>query len=129
MPKDARARDAIEALDRLTVQRFADQERALNAALASAEKAVLKAEAAAERRFEGVNEFRGMLADQAARLATRSEMEAKFDSAHLTIAALSKQIDIAAGRGAGAAGLWGYIVGGVGLLALIASLLWKLIAP
>lgn len=42
----------------------------------SVEAAVDKAEAATERRFESVNEMRGMLNDHAARAMPRSEYEA-----------------------------------------------------
>lgn len=71
--------EALHALfleaDRRYEQRFAAQEQAVAAALASQEKAVAKAEAASERRFEGVNEFRGALTDQANRMATRVEVD------------------------------------------------------
>ncbi len=70
-------------------QRFDAQQKALsdssdagkemvNAALASADRAVTKAEVSAERRFESVNEFRATLADQAATFLPRSEADARF---------------------------------------------------
>src|SRR5688572_23666498 len=61
-------------------QRFRDQDKAVNAALVSAEKAVSKAEAASERRFEAVNEFRATLADQASTFITRVEALARADN-------------------------------------------------
>lgn len=75
--------------DRRTEQRFADgniavnaaliaQEKAVNAALTAANAAVTKAEVASEKRFESQNEFRAQLADQAARLLSRAEAEARF---------------------------------------------------
>jgi hypothetical protein len=39
-------------------RRFADSDKAIQAALAAQEKAIIKAEAAAERRFELLNELR-----------------------------------------------------------------------
>jgi len=54
-------------------QRYVAQSKALEAALLAAEKAVLKAETAAERRFESVNEFRAQLSDQAGTFIPRSE--------------------------------------------------------
>lgn len=45
-------------------------------ALAAADKAVLKAEQATEKRFEGVNEFRASLADLSSTMASRRELEA-----------------------------------------------------
>ncbi len=67
----------IDAIAQLLDERYATQTKALDAAfvsaekavgvaLASAEKAVTKAESATEIRFQGVNEFRQQLADQAA---------------------------------------------------------------
>lgn len=45
------------------------------AAMASADKAVLKAEAASEKRFESVNEFRSLVTDQQATFMPRKEAE------------------------------------------------------
>lgn len=53
-------------------------ERAVQTALLAAEKAVAKAEIAADKRFDSVNEFRAQLADQAATLMPRKEVEALF---------------------------------------------------
>jgi hypothetical protein len=47
---------------------------------ASQEKAIVKAEDANEKRFEGVNEFRNQLKDQAATFITRSEHDTLVDS-------------------------------------------------
>jgi hypothetical protein len=68
-----------EELAALRVQlneRHAAQQSALQSALFSAEKAVAKAETAAEKRFDSVNEFRAQLADQASRFMPRTEAEA-----------------------------------------------------
>lgn len=61
------------------------------AALASSEKAIMKAETAADKRFDSVNEFRATLTDQASRFVTRD-------------------------------GMWGYLVGAVGIIAAIVTL-------
>ncbi len=55
-------------------ERHDAQQNAISAALAAAEKAVTKAEVAAEKRFDGVNEFRGQLKDQSATFITRTEV-------------------------------------------------------
>src|ERR1700677_117874 len=55
-------------------QRFVAQERAVEAALYSARTATEKAETAAERRFESVNEFRQTLSSQQSTYITRSEV-------------------------------------------------------
>jgi hypothetical protein len=55
-------------------QRFDAQSKAIQDALTAAEKAVVKAEVATEKRFEGVNEFRQTLSDQAANFISRKEL-------------------------------------------------------
>jgi hypothetical protein len=55
-------------------QRFKAQEQAVAFALQAAEKAVTKAELAAEKRFESVNEFRNQLKDQTGTFITRNEL-------------------------------------------------------
>lgn len=57
-------------------ERFDSLLREMHTAFEGAEKAISKAEAATERRFEGVNEFRAQLSDQAARFVTRDELSA-----------------------------------------------------
>lgn len=59
-------------------QRFKSQELSVTTALASAEKAVAKAEAAAEKRFEGLNELRGMVNDILNKTMPRFEAESSF---------------------------------------------------
>jgi hypothetical protein len=61
------------ALKEYIEQRFNDQGVAINAALSAAERAVNKAESATEKRFEGVNEFRKTLSDQAMTFLTKGE--------------------------------------------------------
>ena len=55
--------------------RRADQ-TAVQAALQAAKEAVIKAETAADKRFESVNEFRKALSDQAQNQVTRIEWDA-----------------------------------------------------
>jgi hypothetical protein len=79
----------ITNLNTLLDERYATQTKALDAAfvaaekavataLASAEKAVSVAERANEKRFEGVNEFRSALTDQAATFLPRAVFEASL---------------------------------------------------
>lgn len=75
--------ERITAVDRVTDEKFVRYAAMLNGqaektalALASSDKAITKAEVATERRFEGVNEFRAQLADQAARFLNRDQYEA-----------------------------------------------------
>lgn len=59
-------------------QRFQAQEKAVIAAMLSADRAVAKAEAASEKRFESVNEFRGTLSDQVRLFIPRSVVDPIF---------------------------------------------------
>jgi hypothetical protein len=67
---------SLAEMDLRYQQRFDAQEKAMAAALMAADRAVLKAETASEKRFESVNEFRAVLTAQSATLATKSEVEA-----------------------------------------------------
>lgn len=113
---DEIARDQIIALDRRLTEQTTAQERANGIALAAAEKAVLKAEAASEKRFEGLNEFRQMLSDQAGTFIRRTEVEAIASSLSDAIARLERQDGNSVGRGAGADYAWRVILAIIGLL-------------
>jgi hypothetical protein len=70
--------------------RFEAMDEKTSLALESSKEAVLKAETATEKRFEGVNEFRGTLSDQAANLLPRSEAAARFGGIDDKIEALKE---------------------------------------
>jgi hypothetical protein len=98
-------------------------EKAVGTALASAEKAVGKAEIAAEKRFDAVNEFRAQLSDQAATFMPRSESEARTGALAEKVDGLATRIDKTEGRSGGRSDSWGYLVGAMGLLIALASLI------
>ena len=79
---------------------LAEKDRAIGAALSSAKEAVGKAEAAAERRFEGLNELRGAMSDQQATLISRETVDALFKSLTDKFDALTARVDRTEGRGA-----------------------------
>ena len=84
----------INAVDVRYSERFLAQNEALQVALTAAEKAVLKAEAASEKRFEAVNEFRGALNDMVGKMMPRAETDQRF-------MALSEKLDEMQARLAG----------------------------
>jgi hypothetical protein len=101
---DLRAATRSQSDDRIRIldERYATQTKALDAAfkaaeqavavaLANAEKATAKAEAASNARFESVNEFRKALTDQTATFIPRAE----YDAAH---AALTDRVTAGAAR-------------------------------
>jgi hypothetical protein len=63
-----------------TKERFVALDKNITIAMIAADKAVSKAETATEKRFEGVNEFRQTLADQAATLLPRGEFQVQHRS-------------------------------------------------
>jgi hypothetical protein len=83
------SKEPLAALKEMLNERYATQtkaldkaftaaEQAVTVALANAEKATVKAEAASERRFESVNEFRAQLSDQTATFLPRGEYDAAY---------------------------------------------------
>lgn len=78
--KDVRDQQRFDAQQLALRDALLAQEKAVSAALEAAQQAVLKAEGAAEKRFENMNEFRGQLADQAATLMPRQEMQVLVDA-------------------------------------------------
>jgi hypothetical protein len=91
----------LDERDQRYSQRFHDLDEATKTALASAEKAVNKAEAAAEKRFEAVNEFRGTLSDQAATFITRTEVDAAVSRNTERIQELTDRVNRSEGQGSG----------------------------
>lgn len=69
--------DAVEKLHEADIEQV---RRETAQALANADKAVSKAEAQAEKRFEAQNEFRGQLADQTKTFITRDTYEAHHEA-------------------------------------------------
>ena len=104
----------VETLKAHFEQRFADQEKAVSAALASAEKAVAAALAAAEKAREqaaednkawraNANEWRGSMVDREVRFASREEMASELKAVHAILATLKDAIISAGGERRGAA--------------------------
>lgn len=100
-----------ERKEHLKELRVADQ-RAIDAALVSQEKAIVKAENAAERRFELLNELRDGV-------ATKEQVEA-LDK---VMDGLASRLDRIEGRSGGLNASWGYLIGGVGLIAAVVGFL------
>jgi predicted Zn-dependent protease len=98
-------------------QRFADQEKAVAAALAAAKEAVTKAEYAAEKRFDLENGVRGQLKDQQSTLMPRSETLALLKSMDEKVQNNNDRINQVINESKGANWLWGVISATGGLLA------------
>lgn len=79
-------------------QRFEGQEKAFAAQIDAARQETRKTEAAMDRRFESVNEFRAQLADQTANLMPRKEAQAVLDAQVLRIGLLEDLVHADASR-------------------------------
>jgi hypothetical protein len=100
-------------------------------ALAAADKAVSKAEMASERRFEGVNEFRGTLTDQAANFLTRNEYNAEHRNLIQKYDILSQQFNEfkseTAGRSKGVVGVGQVISNALTIVIAVAAVVVSLL--
>jgi len=122
MTDEVSLREHIETLlaekDLRYQQRFDANGAAISAALLAAEKAVTKAEAATERRFEAVNEFRGTLSDQAKAFVQRVEL----DPISQRLADLASRVDRMEGKSTGSAASWSVIVAAIGAAGVIVAI-------
>jgi phosphopantetheinyl transferase (holo-ACP synthase) len=111
-------------------QRFQAQQEAVNAALqaakeavanalSAAKEAVLKAEISVEKRFEGVNEFRQTLTDQALTFLNKDAAEQRFKALEELERANAARIDAINNRAEGGNDLWVILLGVVGAIALL----------
>ena len=119
--------DALEKMlnerEERTKERFIATDRSVSAALSASDKAVTKAELATEKRFEGVNEFRATLADQAAMLLPRAEYNVQHLALMDRTSAAERRIGTIEDKGVGKSlglSLLGQIV--LGIIATIAMM-------
>ena len=105
--------------------RFKAQEQAVSAALASADRAVQKAEAATDKRFESVNEFRQSLNDMARLTMPRAEADRQFAITAEKVDALTARLNARDEQGRGLAGGWSMLIAAVGLIAVVWAMFFK----
>lgn len=79
--RDERYDHRFLAQERITELTFSQVRSEVLTAFIASDKAINKAEVATEKRFEGVNEFRAQLADQATSFIPRTEAEARISAA------------------------------------------------
>ena len=94
----------------------------VNAAMASAEKAILKAETATEKRFDSVNEFRQAMRDQQETFASKSETNLRLEELAKRLDRISSGLELSNGKHSGvlsvAVGLAWLITTAIALLAI-----------
>lgn len=124
----------VDTLKEHILTLFGEKDRAVQAALAAqkelaqmamqnAERAVLKAEAATERRFEGVNEFRAQLGDQQRTLMPRQEAELRLNTLDREHDEIKNRLTAIEGKSRGFAGGWAVAVGIAGLLGAVVAII------
>jgi tetrahydromethanopterin S-methyltransferase subunit G len=96
-------------------------EKQVLAAMDASEKAISKAELAAEKRFEGVNEFRNSLDDSNKLNARQTEVDHRFNSMNEKVERLTKEMDSQRDVSRGRGDVWGWVGGGI--IGLIVALL------
>lgn len=130
---DARLRDSdLRYQQRFDAQTIAVNaallaaKEAIGAALLAAEKGVAKAEAASDRRFEGVNEFRQSLNDIQTTLIPRAEADARFQATEDKLDVLRQRIDKSEGAGGGLQKGWTILLGAVTLISTLFAIYFLL---
>lgn len=120
---DLRYQQRYESQQKAITDALLAQKEAVSAALAAADRALVKAEMASEKRFEGVNEFRATLSDQASHLMPRGETITLVKGLTDKVADLTDRVNRAEGKGSGIATTWAVVVavGGmaVGIIGVI----------
>ena len=129
--------EKIRALETVSNERegrnndkFNASKEAVQFALAAAEKAVIKAETAAEKRFESVNEFRNTLKDQQATLLPRAEFAVQHQAIIDRLAILEEAGIASRGKSSGLASIGGVLLGafaGLSTLTAIGALVFALL--
>jgi hypothetical protein len=123
--RDLRYQQRFDAQGQALTAALLAAEKAVQAALTAAQSAVSKAEAATEKRFESVNEFRGALTDQARNMPSRPEVSSMVGALADRVNALKEITDRTTGRDKGLGISWGVILGGLGAIAVVYSVLSK----
>lgn len=119
----------LSELDRRYEQRYVAQKEAVEAAflaqqtamrsdLAAQKEAVTKAENAADKRFELLNELRSGVATKEALEALEKRLNE-----------LAARIDRTEGRTSGVSASWGYLLGAIGAIVALASFIYAMTRP
>ena len=119
---DLRYQQRFDAQADALAAAFSAAKEADAAALAAQDRAVLKAELAADKRFESVNEFRKTLSDQQVTFMPRAEADVAHRAITDKLVALKQSLDGLLAERLGIKGGWGYAVGIIGFLLALATL-------
>lgn len=120
----------ISAAESRANLRFEAMKEQVEEAFESSQRAIDKADIATEKRFEGVNEFRAALADQATRFVTQEtlaalseKLQASIDRNRDDLTTLATRIDLREGEVTGSRLTYGNLAVLLGAFATIIGLL------
>jgi multidrug resistance efflux pump len=123
---DPITRRELEARFDAIMLQIASQKESVTIAMTAADRAVTKAEMSVEKRFENSNEWRNTVETLQRTYMPRTE----FDQANTTVTdkinALTLRQNSKDDRVRGGADVWGYIVGAVGIISMIATIIYSL---
>lgn len=119
---DLRYQQRFDAQQRALDAALLAAEKAVQSALVAAEKAVTKAEVSTERRIEGLNELRSIVNDISNLQMPRAEAEQRMTALAERIEEVKQVAGTQRDRGLGLNAGWGYLIGAVGLLGGIVTL-------
>jgi hypothetical protein len=110
-------------------QRFRSQQEATSLALSATKEAVRVAEESAQRWRESANEWRGAMNDREGNFMPRAEAEKAVAAATerikdlaAVVDKLAERMDVQAGRSAGLGAGWSYLVGLIGLIVAVLTI-------
>lgn len=119
-------RDERYKIQFLTLRDAAElNNKAVSIAMDAADKAVLKAESAVEKRFESVNEFRAQMGDMQATFARTDLVNSRFTTMEKKIDEISEFRAGALARRTGFSDIWGWVVAAVGIGVAVLTFLLK----
>ena len=112
-------KELMDAKEKRDVERHNSQKEMTALALTSAKEATVKAEVSITERLEAHNNIRVTMEAREKKFAEKELVESKMESVIRRVENLEKTEDRKVATGQGKAHLWGYIVGVIGVLAML----------
>jgi small-conductance mechanosensitive channel len=91
----------FSAFETYVDNRFVTSEEAVKTAMSAAEKATIKAETAADKRFDSVNEFREAMKDQQSKFADKDQSDFRLDALDKRLGAMELALTASNAKGQG----------------------------
>lgn len=113
-------KELMDERDERYKQRSEFQDEAVNTAMAASKEAILKAEAATDKRLESLNEIKAMSLDQASTFARKTEVNLITDALGKRLDGVEDGMNRRVSTGAGMEKAWGYVIGVLGVLTALA---------